>query len=82
MTLLTIHHVQPWTGRFQLVVGIIQKLNIPGDLVYTMHHRSVTDTVYHLTVAEFVMQRVPRVCYVSVMIMSVGPMLHEAGGIG
>jgi hypothetical protein len=82
MTLLTIHHVQPWTGRLHLVTGVIEKLNIPGDLVHTVHHSSVADTVNHLTVAEFVMQRVPGVGYASVVIMPAGAMLDEAGRIG
>lgn len=82
MTLLAIHHVQSWTGRLHLVTGIVEKLNIPSDLVHTVHHRSVADAVNHLTVAEFVMQRVPCVGYVSIMIMSAGAMLHEARGIG
>lgn len=81
MTLLAIHHVQPRTGRLHLVTWVIEKLDIPGDLVHTMHDSSVADAVNHLTVAEFVMQRVPCISYVSIMVMSAGAMLHETRGV-
>jgi hypothetical protein len=47
-----------------------------------MHHGSIADTVNHLAVTEFFMQRVPCIYYISIMVTAVGPMLHEAGGIG
>lgn len=82
MTLLAIHHVQPRTGRLQLVTGVIQKLNISGDLVHIVHHSPIADTVNHLAVAEFFMQRVPRIYYISIMVIAAGSMVHEVGGIG
>lgn len=51
MTLLAIDHVQPWAVRLHLVTWIIEKLDIPDDLVHAMHDSSVADAVNHLTVA-------------------------------